>query len=372
MDIPFISFNKINEQIRTEIFSNFESFYDSKTYVLGDQVRSFENNFANYCEVGYCVGVGNGSDAIRLALEALNVGEGDEVIVPSNTYIGTVLAVSHTGATPVFVEPNIKTYNIDTERIEASITIHTKAIVPVHLYGQPCQMDVIMSIAQQHNLYVVEDNAQAQGAVFNGEMTGSFGDINATSFYPTKNLGSLGDAGAITTNDIKLMKRCQSLRNYGSIEKNNHQEIGYNTRLDELQAGILDVKLGYLNDWNEERRKIARWYINNLKDIKQIILPHVVDDAISVYHLFVIRVTNRDRLQKHLYEHGVQTMIHYPVSPHLQPSYKELGYKVGDFPVAEELASTSLSLPIFVGMTKAQVHYVSVIIEEFLCYTKLK
>lgn len=372
MKIPFQSFDKINAQIKGEVLENFEAFFDAKKYVLGSQVEEFENRFASYCCTDHCIGVGNGLDAIKLSLLALNIGEGDEVIVPANTYIATVLAVSHTGAIPVFVEPNVKTYNIDPKKIEKSISKKTKAIIPVHLYGQPCEMDKIMSIAENYNLYVIEDNAQAQGATFKNKLTGSFGSINATSFYPTKNLGALGDAGAITTNDEKLMERCRSLRNYGSLHKNYNDEIGYNSRLDELQAGVLSIKLSYLNKWNQERRKIASWYKELLGGVERLILPVEINRAESVFHLFVIRMNNRDGLKKYLEKKNVQTMIHYPIPSHLQKAYKYLLYKEGRFPISEELSETSLSLPIFVGMTKNQVVYISDLIIEFMKVTKLK
>jgi dTDP-4-amino-4,6-dideoxygalactose transaminase len=285
----------------------------------------------------------------------LGIGPGDEVIVPSNTYIATALAVSHVGATPVFVEPRIETYNINPELIPQAITKKTKAIMPVHLYGQACEMDVIMEIAKAHNLYVVEDNAQAHRSSFKGQFTGSFGDINGTSFYPGKNLGALGDAGAITTNNEELAERIKTLRNYGSAVKYYNEEIGYNNRLDELQAAFLRVKLNYLQEWTNQRKEIAQWYNEGLKLRNDLVLPHVHENADHVYHLYVVRTSDREKLQQELTEKGIQTMIHYPVPPHLQKAYKHLGYKEGNFPIAEEIARSCLSLPVWPGMLKSDI-----------------
>jgi dTDP-4-amino-4,6-dideoxygalactose transaminase len=293
--------------------------------------------------------VSNGLDALVLSLRALGIGPGDEVIVPSNTYIATALAVSQVGATPVFVEPRMETYNINPELIPSKITKKTKAIMPVHLYGQACEMDEILEIAKTHNLFVIEDNAQAHLSSFNGRLTGSFGDINGTSFYPGKNLGALGDAGAITTNNGELAIRIKRLRNYGSEVKYYNEEIGYNNRLDEMQAAFLRVKLKYLQDWTQQRKEIAAWYNEVLKD-KNWILPKVHPDADHVYHLYVIRTSNRDEVAEELKQEGIQTMIHYPIPPHLQKAYRHLGFKKGDFPIAEEIANTCLSLPIWPGM----------------------
>jgi dTDP-4-amino-4,6-dideoxygalactose transaminase len=258
--IPFLSFEAMNEQIRSEIKTAFETVFDSKWYILGKEVSNFEAEYAKWNQTRFCIGVANGLDALHLALRALNIGEGDEVIVPSNTYIATVLSISFVGATPIFVEPRSNTYNLNPDLLEEAITPKTKAIMPVHLYGQACEMEAIMAIAKKYNLFVIEDNAQAHGAAYNGKLTGSFGNLNATSFYPGKNLGALGDAGALTTDDEMLFKKCQTLRNYGSQKKYHNEIIGYNSRLDELQAAFLSVKLKYMNEWSEERRKIANWY----------------------------------------------------------------------------------------------------------------
>lgn len=350
MKVPFLSFESINNTIREEIRNAFEGVFESKWYVLGKKVESFEQTYAAYNKVSDCVGVSNGLDALFLSLKALGVGPGDEVIVPSNTYIATFLAVSYTGATPVPVEPRIDTYNINPDRIEAAITSRTKAIMPVHLYGQCCEMGAIMKIAEKHGLYVVEDNAQAQGASYNGKPAGSFGQINGTSFYPGKNLGALGDAGAVTTNDALLAQKVKVLRNYGSQKKYYNEVIGYNMRLDELQAAFLSVKLKYLEEWTRQRQEIACYYNEALKGVGDLVLPVTAAGCTHVYHLYVVRTSKRDALRQHLEANGIGTMIHYPVPPHLQEAYIDLGYAKGSFPVAEEIAETCLSLPIWPGM----------------------
>jgi dTDP-4-amino-4,6-dideoxygalactose transaminase len=343
----------------------FSAFYDSKQYILGESVASFEAQYSAFNQTKYTVGVSNGLDALHLALRALGIGKGDEVIIPSNTFIATALAVSYVGANPVFVEPDIRTYNLDPGLIEAAITSRTKAIMPVHLYGQPCNMDAIMAIAARHNLFVVEDNAQAQGATWKTKLTGSFGNINGTSFYPGKNLGALGDAGALTTDDGELRKKAIALRNYGSTEKYKNEVVGFNMRLDECQAKFLSVKLPHLNDWNSQRRQIADWYFEKLAGVEQVILPYSEPDAYHVYHLFVIRTAQRDELQQFLSKNEVQTLIHYPIPPHLQEAYEHLNYKAGDFPIAEEIANTCLSLPVWPGMQENDVHWVSEKIKKF-------
>jgi dTDP-4-amino-4,6-dideoxygalactose transaminase len=344
----------------------FAQVYDSYWYVLGKNVTQFEAEYAAFNTTKHCIGVSNGLDALHLALKACDVGAGDEVIVPSNTYIATALAVSYVGAKPVFVEPNKQTYNINPENIEAAITPQTKAIMPVHLFGQACEMEAIMDLAKKHNLVVIEDNAQAQGASYNGKLTGAWGHANGTSFYPGKNLGALGDAGAVTTNDEKLATKIKTLRNYGSQKKYYNEIIGHNMRLDELQAAFLAVKLKYLAGWTAQRQEIASWYDEALKSIEGIVLPTTHPKAKHVYHLYVIRSEKRDALQQHLNEHGIGTLIHYPIPPHLQEAYQYLGYQKGDFPIAEELAATSLSLPLWPGMTKSQVDYIAQLILIFV------
>ncbi len=365
MKIPFLSFEFVNKQIKAEILSSFESFFDSAWYVLGNRVKSFEKEYASFNQVNYCVGVSNGLDALHIALKTLGIGAGDEVIVPSNTYIATALAVSYVDATPVFVEPDVYTYNINPAKIEAAVTGRTKAVMPVHLYGQSCEMEEIMMIAQKHNLFVIEDNAQSQGASYKGKFTGSWGNINGTSFYPGKNLGALGDAGAITSSDEALAKKAAVLRNYGSDKKYFNDTIGFNMRLDECQAGFLSVKLKYLKAWTAQRQQIAQWYQDALKKTGDLILPAIAQHATHVYHLYVVRTKNRDELQKYLEENGIGTLIHYPIPPHLQKAYQHLGLKKGDFPIAEEIADTCLSLPLWPGMSEANILYIAEKINSF-------
>jgi dTDP-4-amino-4,6-dideoxygalactose transaminase len=365
MKIPVLNFSPMHSAIKAEMHEAFNRVYDSNWFVLGKEVEQFENAYAAFNQVSHAVGLSNGLDALHLALKACGVGFGDEVIVPSNTYIATVLAVSYVGATPVFVEPNSETYNIDPNRIEAVLTSKTKAIMPVHLYGQACEMTAIMELAKKHNLYVIEDNAQSQGASFDGKLTGSWGDLNATSYYPGKNLGALGDAGAVTTNSDYFASKVKVFRNYGSQKKYYNEVIGHNMRLDELQAAFLSVKLRKLNEWTFQRQQIASWYNEGLKDLEGITLPKVADGATHVYHLYVIRTHKRDVLQKYLNDKGVGTLIHYPIPPHLQNAYTHLGFKRGDFPIAEELADTMLSLPLWPGLTQSDVNYIANCIINF-------
>ena len=365
MVIPFLNFSPMHSSIKAEMQEAFIRVYDSNWFVLGKELEQFESAYASFNQVKYTVGLSNGLDALHLALKACGVGVGDEVIVPSNTYVATVLAVSYVGATPIFVEPNRKTYNIDPTRIEAAITSKTKAIMPVHLYGQSCEMTAIITLAKKHQLFVIEDNAQSQGAAFDGKLTGSWGDINATSFYPGKNLGALGDAGAVTTNSDDLAQKVRVLRNYGSQKKYYNEVIGHNMRLDELQASLLNVKLKKLNEWTGQRQQIADWYNEALTDVEGIILPKIAEGATHVYHLYVIQTNKRDELQKYLNDHEIGSLIHYPIPPHLQGAYKNLGYKKGDFPTAEEIADNCLSLPIWPGMTNEEVQFVVDKIKSF-------
>lgn len=353
--IPFLDLGHINLRYKQEMEQAFAKVFASGWFILGNEVIAFEKNYANFNQVSHAIGVSNGLDALHLALKALGVGAGDEVIVPSNTYIATLLAVSYVGATPVLVEPDPITYNINPQNIEATITRKTKAIMPVHLYGQACEMEAIMAIATKHKLYIVEDNAQAHGASFKDKLTGSWGHANGTSFYPGKNLGALGDGGAVTTNDKAIAHKIRMLGNYGSEKKYHNEVIGHNMRLDELQAAFLSVKLKYLQECTGERQRIAGWYSEALKGMGDLVLPVSHPDATHVYHLYVIRTRQRDELQKHLAAHGIGTLIHYPIPPHLQMAYKSLGFKKGDFPIAEELANTCLSLPIWQGMTKEHI-----------------
>jgi dTDP-4-amino-4,6-dideoxygalactose transaminase len=365
MKIPFLNFNHMHAPFKQEMMQAFEKFYDSNWFVLGDNVKQFEAEYAQFNGTKHTVGISNGLDALHIALKTLNISQGDEVIVPSNTYIATALAVSYVGASPIFVEPKIDTYNIDPNLIEAAITPKTKAIMPVHLYGQACEMDSIAAIAKKYNLYIIEDNAQSQGASYNGKLTGTFGDINGTSFYPGKNLGALGDAGAVTTNNDELAKKASILRNYGSDKKYFNEVIGYNMRLDECQAAFLSIKLKHLNEWTIQRQEIAKWYNNALKGLDGLNLPKINEKATHVFHLYVIRTKKRDKLQNYLTENGIGTLIHYPIPPHLQQAYENLGLKKGDFPIAEEIANTCLSLPIYPGLKKTEIEYIAHLISLF-------
>ena len=351
--------------IREEVLQAMSRVYDSNWYILGPEVAEFEQAYSTFGQVAHTIGVGNGLEALVLALRALGIGPGDEVLVPSNTYIATWLAVSHVGATPVPVEPDPATSNLDPTRLEAARTPRTRAILPVHLYGQPCRMPEIMALAQRHALVVVEDNAQAQGATLAGQLTGSFGAASGTSFYPTKNLGSLGDAGAITTNDATLAQQLRLLRNYGSGQKNHHELLGYNSRLDELQAAVLRVKLRHLATWTSQRQQLAAWYQAHLAAIPGLRLPAVAPGAVPVWHLYVVHAARRDALQQHLAARGIDTLVHYPVPPHLQPAYVQLRLPAGSLPIAEDLAATCLSLPLWPGMTEAMVATVAQAIRAF-------
>lgn len=364
MRVPFVSFLPLEHELDKDLRSAFDRVYTRSWYIEGVEDENFEKSFAQYCDTKYCVGVGNGLDALMLALKALNVGADDEVIVPSNTYIATALAVTYVGAKPVFVEPDIRTFNIDPNRIEAAITGKTKAIMPVHLYGQACDMDPIMEIAQKYSLYVVEDCAQAHGATYKGKKIGSFGNAAGFSFYPGKNLGALGDAGAMVTNNKEIADKVRALGNYGSDYKYHHIYLGNNSRLDEMQAAFLSAKLPHLDKINEERRKIANRYLNDIKNT-QIVLPYIPEYANPVWHIFGIRCKRRTELETFLNERGIETNKHYPIPMHLQECYKALGFKKGDFPVAEEISETELSIPMYYGMTDAEVQYVIDTINDF-------
>jgi dTDP-4-amino-4,6-dideoxygalactose transaminase len=365
MNIPFLSFRPTNAQVRSEVLAALERVFDSGWYVLGEEVKQFERAYAAFNGVAHAVGTSNGLDALHIALKAVGIGPGDEVIVPSNTYIATVLAVSYVGALPVFAEPDIRTYNVSADGIRAALTPRTRAVMPVHLYGQCCEMTPIMELAQQHDLKVIEDNAQSQGSTFAGKAAGSWGHINGTSFYPGKNLGALGDAGAVTTDHAHLARAAAILRNYGSEKKYYNEVVGHNMRLDECQAAVLSVKLDRLGEWTRQRQEIAGWYDVALNGLGDLVLPEVHPDATHVYHLYVVRTAQRDALQQHLTERGIGTLIHYPITPHLQDAYRHLGYRAGDFPIAEEIARTCLSLPLWPGMTQDMVAQVAEEISRF-------
>lgn len=364
MKIPFVSFIPMEQELEQDIRAAFERVFASSWYIGGKEDSGFENEFAKYCKSKFCVGVGNGLDALMLALKALGIGKGDEVIVPSNTYIATALAVTYVGAKPVFVEPNINTFNINPTLIEEAINEQTKAIMPVHLYGQPCDMDPIIEIAKKYNLYIIEDCAQAHGAQYKGKVVGSFGDAAGFSFYPGKNLGALGDAGATVTNRKEIADKIRSLGNYGSDYKYHHIYQGNNSRLDEIQAAFLSAKLPYLEKMNIERRRIADKYLSGIKN-SEVILPYVEENMIPVWHIFALRCKRRDELELFLNERGIGTNKHYPIPMHLQDCYKELGFQLGDFPIAEEISETELSIPMYYGMTDEQIQYVIDAINSF-------
>ena len=331
---------------------------------MGSECEKFEQEFAEYCNRKYCVGCGNGLDAIMLALKALGITYGDEVIVPSNTFIATALAVSYVGAVPIFVEPRINTYNIDPKMIEEKISSKTKAIIVVHLYGQAAEMDEIMRIASKNDLYVVEDCAQAHGATYKGKKIGTFGDLAAFSFYPGKNLGALGDAGAIVTDNEFLAEKVRALGNYGSIEKYNHIYQGNNSRLDEVQAAFLSTKLKCLERWNNNRKYIAKKYLNGIKNSK-IILPDVIEECEAVWHVFPVRTEYRDKLQNYLSDKGIGSNKHYPIPLHLQKAYCDLNIPEGAYPIAEAISKMELSIPMYYGMTDEEIQYVIDVINEF-------
>ncbi|MDH5377009.1 MAG: DegT/DnrJ/EryC1/StrS family aminotransferase [Gammaproteobacteria bacterium] len=357
MNVPFLNLKETNLVYQQDFVSDLNRVLESGWYILGEEVESFEKIYAEYCEANHCVGVANGLDALMLSLLALGVKEGDEVIVPSNTYIATWLAVSHCGATPVPVEPDQRTYNIRADKIEAVITEKTKVILPVHLYGQAADMGPILSLAKKYNLKVLEDGAQAHGGKYKGKNIGAHGDAVAWSFYPGKNLGCLGDGGAITTNSQEIAEKVRMLRNYGSKEKYKNKVRGFNSRLDPIQAGFLRSKLPDLDGLNRKRARVASQYIEGLNQL-DIVLPYVLDDADPVWHLFVIQVKNRENLQIRLAEKGVATLIHYPIAPHLQEAYFDLGFVEGMYPVSEKLHASVLSLPMCPTLSTKQVRYV--------------
>lgn len=354
--IPFLDLKATYLELQEELDAAYHRVMNSGWYLLGNELEAFEDEFARYCGAKYCVGTGNGLEALELILRGYAIGAGDEVIVPSNTYIATWLAVTYVGAQVVPVEPDINTYNIDPQRIEAAITSKTKAILPVHLYGQPADMDPIRVIAKKYGLKVIEDAAQAQGAQYKSVKTGALGDAAGFSFYPGKNLGAFGDAGAVVTNDANLADKIRMLRNYGSRQKYLNELKGVNSRLDEIQAAFLRVKLKYLDNWNTRRNLLSIKYLNSLQGIKNLILPSIIKEAKSIWHVFVIRSEKRDQLQKQLAEKGVQTLIHYPIPPHKQKAYSSMNML--SYPIAEKIHSEVLSLPMGPHLGEHDVNYV--------------
>lgn len=362
--IPFLDIKTSYQELKSELDAAYQRVMNSGWYILGSEVESFEKEFAEYCSAKHCIGVANGLDALHLILRAMDIGQGDEVVVPSNTYIATWLAVSHPGSIPVPVEPDERTYNINPELIEEAITARTKAIIAVHLYGQPADMDAISIIAKKHNLKVIEDAAQAHGARYKGKRSGGLGDAAGFSFYPGKNLGAFGDGGAVTTNDDDLADKIRVLRNYGSRMKYQNEVKGFNSRLDELQAALLRVKLKKLDKWNSRRAEIAKFYMKELADIDKLILPDVPVWANPTWHLFVVRHPERDKLQKKLDEAGIGTLIHYPVPPHLSRAYGKSGWNKGDLPIAESLADEVLSLAMGLHVSVDDMKRVAAVIKQ--------
>ena len=363
MKVPFLDLRSAHLELQPELEAAFHRVMDSGRYMLGPELEAFEREFAVYCGARYCIGVGNGLDALHLVLRAWGIGSGDEVIVPANTYIATWLAVSYAGALPVPVEPDPLTYNLDPQRIAAAITARTKAIIPVHLYGFPADMDPICDVARSHGLKVLEDAAQAHGARYKGRRVGGLGNAAGFSFYPGKNLGAFGDGGAVVTDEPELADRITLLRNYGSSRKYSHEIKGYNSRLDELQAALLRVRLHHLDAWNDRRRAHAHLYLSLLSDVA-LTLPSEPPATGHAWHLFVIRSAQRDALQRCLDARGVGTLIHYPIPPHLQPAYEELGLHDGALPVTEAIHREVLSLPIGPHLSAEQLRYVADAVAE--------
>lgn len=360
--IKFLDLKKINNRYREEIDSRIKNILDKGWYLQGEENENFTKNFANFCGTKFALGVANGLDALNLIIKAYGFGNGDEIIVPANTYIATILAISENGCIPILVEPDIKTYNINPDSIEEKITSKTKAIMVVHLYGQAVQMEKIWKIAKKYNLKIIEDSAQAHGAIYQENRTGNLGDASGFSFYPGKNLGCMGDGGAVTTNDEELFNKIKAIANYGSDRKYHHIYKGVNSRLDEIQAAVLDIKLKHLGSDNNKRREISKYYRENIKNSK-IILPETYDEKSHVWHIFAVRTQNRDEFQKYLTEKGIQTIIHYPTPPHKQGAYKE--WNNLSFPITEEIHNTILSLPISPVMTDSEIEKVVEVVNEF-------
>lgn len=360
--IKFLDLKKINNRYREEIDSRIKNILDKGWYLQGEENENFTKNFANFCGTKFALGVANGLDALNLIIKAYGFGNGDEIIVPANTYIATILAISENGCIPILVEPDIKTYNINPDSIEEKITTKTKAIMVVHLYGQAVQMEKIWKIAKKYNLKIIEDSAQAHGAIYQENRTGNLGDASGFSFYPGKNLGCIGDGGAVTTNDEELFNKIKAIANYGSDRKYHHIYKGVNSRLDEIQAAVLDIKLKHLDSDNNKRREISKYYRENIKNSK-LILPDTYDEKSHVWHIFAVRTQNRDEFQKYLTEKGIQTIIHYPTPPHKQGAYKE--WNNLSFPITEEIHNTILSLPISPVMTDSEIEKVVEVVNEY-------
>ena len=365
MNIPFVSFKPMHDEIKNELNAAYYRVLDKNYFIQGEECDLFEKEYANYCNAKHCVGVANGLDALYLILKALEIGTGDEVIVPSNTFIATALAVSYVGASPIFVEPQMDTYNMDVKKIEAAITQQTKAIIAVHLQGRAADMDSINKIAKKYNLKVIEDAAQAHGTLYKGKRVGTLSDAAGFSFYPGKNLGALGDGGCVVTNNKDIADKVRTLGNYGSDYKYHHIYQGTNSRLDELQAAFLREKLLHLDKWNSERKRLAKRYLEEIQNPNIILPPDISKEYDHVYHVFAVRCEERDKLEAFLKEQGITTVKHYPVPMHLQNAYTELGLRKGALPIAEKISETILSLPMYYGMTNEEQDYVIKKINSF-------
>ena len=365
MKVPFATFLPMHNEIRKDLDNAYTQVLNRSYFIQGEECTKFEEEFAAYCDAKYCIGVATGLDALWLVLKAMGIGKGDEVIVPSNTYIATALAVSFVGAKPVFVEPTIETYNIDVTKIEEKINANTKAIIAVHLQGRAADMDTVNAIAKKYNLKVIEDAAQAHGTKYKGRKVGTLGDAAGFSFYPGKNLGALGDGGCVVTNDKELADKVRALGNYGSDYKYHHIYQGTNSRLDEIQAAFLRVKLPHLDKWNADRKRIAEKYLCGINNLLIKLPLSSTDEYEHIYHVFVIRCDRRDELEKYLNDNGIGTVKHYPIPMHLQEAYKELALQQGDLPIAEEISNTVLSIPMYYGMIDEEVEYVISVINKF-------
>lgn len=368
MNVPFVDLKEQYSAIRHQLEPALQDVFRDTAFILGKYVARFEQEFAAFCGVRHAIGVNSGTDAITLTLKAMNLGPGDEIITAANTFIATAEAIVHAGCKPIFVDISQDTYNLNPHELEEKITPKTKAIIPVHLYGQPADLEAIMQVARRHNLLVIEDAAQAHGAQYHGRRVGSIGDAACFSFYPSKNLGAYGDGGAIVTNDDSLALKIRHLRDHGSVQKYQHEMVGYNSRLDALQAVVLSVKLKYLDQWNAMRARNAHLYNELLSEIPGVVTPQVLPDVQHVYHLYVIRLTrgDRNRLQAHLKAHGIETGIHYPQPVHLTKAFAHLGYREGDFPIAERCARAILSLPMYPELRAEQIEHVAQEIQSFL------
>lgn len=365
MKIPYLKLENMHKELKDEFMQKASEIIDRNWYIQGSECMNFEQDFASFCGTKFCVGVGNGLDAIRVILQAYGIGEGDEVIVPANTFIATVLAISYVGATPVLVDADPITWNIDINKIEEKVTAKTKAIIVVHLYGRVVDMDPVLEIARKYDLKVIEDSAQAHGAIYKGNKAGSLGDAAAFSFYPGKNLGALGDGGAVTTNDKELADKVRAICTYGSYKKYDHQFKGCNSRLDEIQAGFLDIKLKYLEKWNNERKDIAEQFNSRIEN-ECFELPIVKERDTHVFHIYPILVQNREKFMKYLEKMGIATNIHYPIPIPMQGAYLQSGYKIEDYPITKKICANEVSIPLYPGMSQEEIDYIVKTMNEYV------